>query len=97
MRWRLRVQKSLKSSELTFTQWLVLAIADELIRTTDDAVNQNDIATMTALDRRTVSRVVIGMEQRGLVDRGPDMTNSCWRLFLTREGKALLAKVRVPA
>jgi len=96
MRWRIRVQGALEHSGLTFTQWLVLAAADDLIRSTDDAVNQNDIAAHASLDRRTVSRVVIGLEDLGLVDRGPDATNSCWRLFLTTKAQALLGRLRVP-
>lgn len=96
MRWRGRIERSLEHSGLTFTQWLVLAAADDLICSTDDAVNQNDIAAYVSLNRRTISRVVIGLEDRGLVDRAPDMDNTCWRLILTSEAKALLGRLRVP-
>lgn len=96
MQWRIRVQGALENSGLTFPEWLVLAAADDLIRSTDDAVNQNDIAAHAALDRRTVSRIVIGLDERGLVDRAPDMTNSCWRLYLTKKAEALLRQLRMP-
>ncbi|HEY4106813.1 MAG TPA: hypothetical protein VGM44_23090 [Polyangiaceae bacterium] len=44
MRWRQRVEAVLVGSELTFTHWLALHSARELIRRTGDVINQNDIA-----------------------------------------------------
>jgi len=95
MRFRARVESALENSGLTFTQWLVLSVAHELIRTTDDAVNQNDIAVHAALDRRTISRIMIGLEELGLVDRAPDMTNVCLRVWLTDEAEVLLARLPI--
>jgi hypothetical protein len=44
MRWRRRVEATLREVKVTFTQWLVLSAAQELIEERRDAVSQKEIA-----------------------------------------------------
>ena len=90
MCWRRKVELALAGSGLTFTQWLILAALHELIESTEDAVSQNDVCARLELDRGTVSLVMRTLEQKGLVDRGPDMTCRAWRIFLTSRAEILL-------
>jgi DNA-binding MarR family transcriptional regulator len=93
MRWRAAVESSLAGTGLTFTQWLVLDALSDLIRESDDAVNQNEVAARVALSRASVSLVMRALERRWLVSRGPDLTGRAWRIFLTDTGEHLLRAV----
>lgn len=97
MRWRRAVERELASIDLTFTQWLVLDAAQELIEETRDAINQNAIAARTELDKMTISQVVRRLEKQGLVSRGPAFGRPAIRLMLTAKGERLLAAARVRA
>src|SRR5450432_4144540 len=58
MRWRRRVEAVLRGVGLTFTQWLVLAGAREIIEESGDAVSQKEIAARVELDGATISQVM---------------------------------------
>jgi DNA-binding MarR family transcriptional regulator len=93
MRWRAAVESSLAGTGLTFTQWLVLDALRDLIRESDDAVNQSEVAARVALSRANVSFVMRTLERKWLVSRGPDLTGRAWRIFLTDSGEQLLCTV----
>jgi DNA-binding MarR family transcriptional regulator len=97
MRWRRAVDLELGSIDLTFTQWLVLDAADELVRETEDAVSQNAIAARTELDKMTISVVVRTLEKRGWVDRAPAVGRPALRVLLTAQGKRVVANGRAHA
>jgi len=90
MRWRRRVEAALEDVGLTFTQWLVLEAARELIAEADDAVIQNEIAARVELDRSTVAQVMIKLEMKDLVSRDIDMTGRALRIWLTTDATQLL-------
>ncbi len=93
MRWRAAVESRLAGTGLTFTQWLVLDALRDLIRESDDAVNQSEVAARVALSRANVSFVMGALERKWLVSRGPDLTGRAWRIFLTDSGEQLLCAV----
>jgi DNA-binding MarR family transcriptional regulator len=90
MRWRRRVERALRTAELTFTQWLVLDATRQLIFETGDAVSQNDVSAKTDLDRATISQVMTTLERKALVDRGISASGRAWRIWLTARGTRLL-------
>ena len=94
MRWRRRVEAVLREAGLTFTQWLVLVAARELIRETGDAVSQRQIADRVELDEATLSQVMRTLDKKGLVSRGPDMFCKAWRVFIDREAERVLDDYR---
>jgi DNA-binding MarR family transcriptional regulator len=58
-------------------------------------VRLSDLAQDLGVDVSTVSRQVQSLEQKGLVDRGPDPDDGrAVRLELTRKGKAVLRKMQ---
>jgi MarR family transcriptional regulator, organic hydroperoxide resistance regulator len=75
--------------ELTPEQWMVLVRLGERERRT-----QNDLCESTLRDRPTMSRILDGMEARGLVARRIDPDDSRSRLLtLTAKGKQLRTKL----
>jgi MarR family transcriptional regulator, organic hydroperoxide resistance regulator len=71
--------------EITPEQWIVLVRLWE-----QDGRTQTDLGESTYRDRPTMSRILDGMEKRGLLVRKADAENArVWRIHLTREGKAL--------
>jgi len=90
MRWRRQVQSVCTDSGLTFTQWLLLDSARQLIAETEDAVIQAQIAARLELDQTTISDVVQRLEHKKLVSRGGDITGRAWRVFLTAKAEQLL-------
>jgi len=93
IRWRKRVEEVLDSSGLTFTQWLVLGAMRELLRATEDAVSQNDVAVHLEMHRSTVSDAMLALSSKGLVDRGGPADGPSWRVILTSRAGRLLAEL----
>jgi DNA-binding MarR family transcriptional regulator len=59
-----------------------------------DARSQGELSDATFRDRPTMSRIIDGMEARGLVERHIDAQDSRVRIVrLTRKGKALQRKL----
>ena len=57
-------------------------------------IAQEEIASVTGLDKATVARTAAALESRGLVRRSPDPDDRrANRLFLTQQGEALLGAV----
>jgi len=91
MRWRRELEELLRTHGLTFSQWLVVNGTRELIMQADDAVSQVAVGEWVGLNRPAISFVMAALEEKGLVDRGPDPTCHAWRVLITSEGSALLA------
>lgn len=97
VRFRRDLERALRPHGLTFALWRVLHIADRMIRTLGDAVTQNDVARRADLHPSTVSYLMGTLAERALVDRAPDYFGTAWRVYLTSDGKALLAATRTIA
>lgn len=75
--------------EITPEQWAVLIRLWER-----DARTQTDLTDATFRDRPTMSRILDGMQERGLLEREVDTNDSRVRIVkLTRKGKALQKKL----
>lgn len=94
MRWRRRVERELRPLELTLAQWLVLDTMAKLIRETDDAVSQVQVARRLEMDKATLSQVMDALARHGLVDRGPSFPGPEYRIYLTKNGAKLAAQGR---
>jgi MarR family transcriptional regulator, organic hydroperoxide resistance regulator len=71
--------------EVTPEQWIVLVRLWE-----EDGRTQTDLGASTYRDRPTMSRILDGMEARGLVKRKRDRDNArIWRVHLTARGRDL--------
>jgi DNA-binding MarR family transcriptional regulator len=87
MAWRRSVDRALSPLKITTAEWLLLEATRELIRTTRDAVSQNDIAASAGVDRTTVSRLMKVLERKGFVSRGPDLSARGYRIWLHGKGE----------
>jgi DNA-binding MarR family transcriptional regulator len=80
-----------QGEEVTPEQWIVLVRLWE-----QDGRTQTELGASTYRDRPTMSRILSGMERRGLVKRKRDASSArIWRVHLTARGLALRA-VLVP-
>lgn len=81
----LRIVQS-EGSNITPEMWMVLSRL--LIR---DGQYQNELADATFRDRPNLSRIVVGLEDRGLVRRrGDEGDRRRVRVYLTRAGRSLV-------
>ncbi len=84
-----RVSASLKPSGLTVQEYGLLRIIS-----IEGPVTQNAFAAKWAIDRTTVTEIVDGLEQRGVIIRLKSKTDRRYNeLHLTPSGKKLLARV----
>ena len=74
-----------EGEEVTPEQWIVLVRLWE-----QDGRTQTELGESTYRDRPTMSRILAGMEKRGLVRRKTDPDHArIWRVHLTPRGRAL--------
>ena len=93
MRWRKQIQAVCAREGLAFPQWLLLDSIRQLIAETEDAVIQAQIAARLELDEPRVSEITRKLEEKGLVDRGEDITGKAWRVILTKKAARLLREL----
>lgn len=75
--------------EITPEQWIVLVRLWE-----SDGRTQTELGRSTYRDRPTMSRILAGMERRGLVRRKTDPENArAWRVYLTPRAAKLKAEL----
>jgi len=74
-----------EGEEITPEQWIVLVRLWEA-----DGRTQTELGESTYRDRPTMSRILAGMEKRGLVKKKTDPDHArIWRVYLTARGRAL--------
>ena len=74
-----------EGEDVTPEQWIVLVRLWE-----QDGRTQTELGESTYRDRPTMSRILAGMERRGLVKRKTDPDHArIWRVYLTARGRAL--------
>lgn len=93
-RWRRHAERELADVDLTLAQWLVLDATHALITEMGDAINQSQVAARLEQDRMTVSQVMRALARKGLIDRGPDLLSSAYRIWVTASGIRALARGR---
>ncbi|MGV9714284.1 MarR family winged helix-turn-helix transcriptional regulator [Gordonia sp. NPDC003424] len=100
--WRSRVDDALRDTDLTVTQFTLLASANFLSR--DDMLpSQQEVAEFAGADRMMASKVVSALEKRGLVRRRSTDTDARAKLIeVTADGaqavqRAVRAVARVDA
>jgi DNA-binding MarR family transcriptional regulator len=94
MRWRRRIEATLREVRVTFTQWLVLTAAQELVEERRDAVSQKEIAARVELDEATISQVIRLLMLMDLVSIDIDMHAKATRVFLSDRGERILREYR---
>jgi len=85
------VRRLVRTHGLSLGHYQVLEAADRMIRVKADACSQLDIGKRTGLGKSSVSRFTRFLSHRGLVDVRPDAWFLFDRIWVTREGKELLA------
>jgi len=92
-RWRQLIRAELRPLELTLAQYAVLRSLVNLREETGDAVSQRALSVDAGLDKMTVSQAAQALTARGLIDRGPDGSDSRrWRVVATAQGLQLLTQ-----
>lgn len=85
-----QIEDTLKPTGLTVQQFGLMRII-----ATEGPITQNVFAAKYHVDRTTVTEIVDGMEERGLVSRQKSAKDRrCNDLFLTPGGKRLLARTK---
>ena len=87
--WRRELGVRLRPLELTPTQFDAIASVSFLGRT--EQPTQQQVADFSGLDRMMLSKVLAGLEERGLVERTPDAADArLKRLAVTGSGRRLV-------
>ncbi len=97
--WRRQLDTRLAALGLTHTQFNLLASTSWLGRDATSEPTQQQVADMAGADRMMASKVLAGLEARGLVVRRAHPSDTrAKRLKVTPEGRALVVKaVRIVA
>ena len=94
-RWQREVDAALVPWRLAHTRYLLLHLADRLIRQTGDAIMQRQLADATFIGESAVSTAVSALCDQGLIDRDIQGVGLlAYRLMVTDAGHELLARTR---
>ena len=88
--WRRHVEAALKPMGLSYNQFLIMHYIDVLLRQTEDAATQIEVATYSGIDRSTTSAAMRALDHVGLIDRGPSMSGTAYRVILSDSGESML-------
>ncbi|PWJ53704.1 transcriptional regulator, MarR family [Quadrisphaera granulorum] len=90
--WRVELERALMDEDLTPTQFIALASVGWLERQ-GEPPTQQQIADLSGGDRMMTSRLIRGLEDRGLVARSPDPIDArAVRVHLTEAGRGLASR-----
>lgn len=88
---RRRYDQRAQTLGLTRAQWQVLTYVGR-----NEGTNQASLADFMEVEPITLSRHIDRMQAAGLVERRPDPNDRrAYRIYLTEEGRPILAKLRV--
>jgi DNA-binding MarR family transcriptional regulator len=90
-RFRRRANRLLRPLGVSFGAWRVLYAIDRLVRKKGDAINEVEVMVACELDANTISAHVRRLTKQGLLDVGLDGWAWAYRIYVTKNGKALLA------
>jgi DNA-binding MarR family transcriptional regulator len=92
MLWQRKIKKGLDNSDITHTQFVLLASLAWLVNK-NDIVTQTDIASHSKTDRMMVSKVLRTLQQKGFVQRQEHETDTRAKtISLTAKGENVLQK-----
>ncbi|MGW4356445.1 MarR family winged helix-turn-helix transcriptional regulator [Nocardia sp. NPDC004582] len=92
LEWRATLERNLRPLGLTPTQFNLLASAGWLGRS-GELPTQQQVADMSGADRMMASKVIRGLEERGLLARCADPVDArALRIELTAEGRELASR-----
>ena len=90
--WQRSINAVLRPYGLTQTQFSLLAVIGWLTRS-GEAVNQQDIAEFSGMQKMNISRVLTGLESAGLISRSATSQDArAKRIVLTPEGSRKLGE-----
>ncbi len=89
--WRRQIETALKQLSITHPQFVVLATLGWLTRK-GDLVTQAALGTLAGLDPNTLSQVIKGLEQKGLVRRIASSDSRAKHPLLTAQGNEVVTK-----
>ena len=92
MLWQRKIKKVLQAYDLTHTQFVILAVIEELTEQ-DKTVTQKNISDFSMIDVMTVSSTVRLLAKKGLISRSQHETDTRANSIINTEmGKSLLSK-----
>ena len=92
MLWQRKIKKVLHAYDLTHTQFVILAVIEELTEQ-DKTVTQKNISDFSMIDVMTVSSTVRLLAKKGLISRSQHETDTRANSIINTEmGKSLLSK-----
>ncbi|MBA3279580.1 MAG: winged helix-turn-helix transcriptional regulator [Geodermatophilaceae bacterium] len=95
LRWTAALTDVLRELELTPVQFFALGGLAWLTTERDSGVSQRALSDHTGLDASMLSRVLRGLEDRGLVRREPDIADArAHRVQLTGKARELLVRAK---
>ena len=90
--WQRKIKKVLQAYDLTHTQFVILAVIEELTEQ-DKTVTQKNISDFSMIDVMTVSSTVRLLAKKGLISRSQHETDTRANSIINTEmGKSLLSK-----
>lgn len=92
MLWQRKIKKVLQAYDLTHTQFVILAVIEELTEQ-DKTVTQKNISDLSMIDVMTVSSTVRLLAKKGLISRSQHETDTRANSIVNTDmGKSLLSK-----
>ncbi len=92
MLWQRKIKKVLQTYDLTHTQFVILAVIEELTEQ-DKTVTQKNISDFSMIDVMTVSSTVRLLAKKGLISRSQHETDTRANSIVNTDmGKSLLSK-----
>ena len=87
--WQSKIRQILKSTDLTFNEYLILETLYKLIDEQDN-ITQQDICKNSSLDRSVVSLKINALEDKKLLNRSQPKDKRSYGLTLTENGILLV-------
>ena len=94
--WQRAVKASLRRFDLTFTQYAILAVIEELSETSEE-VTQKQISDFSMIDPMTVSSTLRLLEKKGLIGRNQSRTDSRANTICNTQSAGTLLREAVAA
>ncbi len=94
--WQRAVKEALRQYDLTHTQYVILAVIEEL-QETDDKITQKKISDFSMIDAMTISSTLRLLEKKGFVQRIPQIKDTRANQIINTKAGSLLLKKAISA